>query len=144
MIITVCTANAIPRTGFGHLRWMKPYGKTESIKSPKTRNAYLLDLVGDPFCLRLLSIRGDRCPVGFSLIDVLYTCYRCKTKDQIVKVRQRGTDEDILLWIEYVRSAVGEDHANYAPFCGFDICDLKIPVAKDIETNPERRIGDPI
>lgn len=64
-------------------------------------------------------------------INVKYTCKFCGVDSREVCVPARGKTEDIMDWMRLVQRMVGDDHTIHRPWCESNICDLKIPLAKD-------------
>lgn len=62
-----------------------------------------------------------------TVIVVQYTCRTCRVVNREVSVKARKEGEELIVWIEGVRTAVYLDHRALSPFCTSVECDLKIP-----------------
>jgi hypothetical protein len=61
-------------------------------------------------------------------VPVIYTCHSCGISEREIRVRERYTEEDVVLWMDAVQMALGVDHQQMSPGCSSDHCDLKIPL----------------
>jgi hypothetical protein len=62
------------------------------------------------------------------MVSGYYTCHRCGMIDVEFEVRDRGPNEDVLVWLEAVKIAMDIKHARTAPLCNAPYVDLKIPI----------------
>lgn len=66
------------------------------------------------------------------MIECRFSCKACRASDAPFLVRVRGTNEDVVRWVEdAVRPAMALAHSNVSPGCPARIADLKIPMGAD-------------
>lgn len=68
--------------------------------------------------------------------------YECACGEGTFRVRNRGEREDVLDWMEAVRTAMGEAHDRMAPNCPARTADLFIPIDADTEIGKARTGND--
>jgi hypothetical protein len=66
-------------------------------------------------------------------VEARYTCnnIKCKCRDVPVQVKARGDNEDLLSFVNRVRTAVYLDHLNNSDNCDEMLAELKLPVGPD-------------
>ena len=62
-------------------------------------------------------------------VVVMYSCHPCGLKDREVTVRERGSEEDIIAWVNHVAVKMAEDHSKLKPRCRINsLSEMKIPL----------------
>lgn len=69
-------------------------------------------------------------------VHIEYSCHGCEVRNRELKVRERGPDEDVVVWMRMVQLEMSRDHESVSPSCPTPVCDLKIPMP-----NKDARIG---
>lgn len=74
------------------------------------------------------------------MITVCYSCPSCGVQNQNCEVpaRDRGEDEDVVIWMHRVIQIIAADHRSMFPNCtASELKDLKIPLKSKDGTEAE-------
>lgn len=65
------------------------------------------------------------------MITVMFTCHRCGVEKAKVSVRDRGKDEDVVVYVQDIMNEVGDAHSLRSPDCPERKVDLYLPFDKE-------------